>query len=262
MIFFHPGVLPNFFHRKDNTIRRMIRVMLNFRHLMLLGTIALVFYGQLLPDVADAMPQEDEKPPFILPFAKPPGPDTWLFQQPYGNTTFAYRFRQSSYWAGQGLHFGVDFAAPCGTPVLAIGDGIVHSIDNNHGAGPHNLMINHPNDYASFYGHLFVRSHLKIGQEVRAGEVVGLVGDPDLTCSSRPHLHLEIRDALSHRRAFNPLALIDADWERLALYGSHSLTFEQDMADPHRWQNLLDQPEIKFGDPLLNDYENPWPPAW
>lgn len=236
--------------------------MFKFRHLLLLGTITLVFLGQSSPDTVDAMPEQDEKAPFILPFAGPPGPDTWLFQQPYGNTTFAYRFRRSSYWAGQGIHFGVDFAAPCGTPVLAIGDGIVQSIDSRHGASPHNLMIHHPNDYASFYGHLLIRSHLKVGQDVRAGEVVGLVGDPDLTCSSRPHLHLEIRDAPDHRRAFNPLALIDADWERLALYGSMSISFEQDMNDPHRWQNLIDQPDIKFGDPLLNDYENPWPPAW
>lgn len=262
MMFFPLGVLPNFCLIVDNTIGNMVRVMSNFRRVVFLGAIALVLLGQLSPDVVGAMPQEDEKPPFILPFAEPPGPDTWLFEQPYGNTAFAYRFRQSSYWAGQGLHFGVDFAAPCGTHVLAIGDGVVHSIDNNHGAGPHNLMINHPNDYASFYGHLLVRSHLKIGQEVRAGEVVGLIGDPDLTCSSRPHLHLEIRDALTHRHAFNPLPFIDADWERLALYGSQPLLFEQDMADPHRWQNLLNQPDVTFGDPLLNDYENPWPPAW
>jgi hypothetical protein len=199
--------------------------------------------------------------PFILPFAGEPGPESWYFIQPYGNTDFAYRFRDTTYVAGQGLHFGVDIAAPCGTPVLAIGDGTVYSVDSWHGAAPHNLMINHGNGYASFYGHLLVRSHLKRGEKVVKGQVVGQVGDPDLTCASRPHLHLEIRSE-GHTRAYNPLALIDADWERLALVGGTPMIFEMDMENPRQWQDMLDQPDVRFGYPLLNEYKNAWPPDW
>ena len=247
---------------KQVRLREKPRGILAMRRLLILGALALWLIELIPASTADAMPVHQENAPFILPIAGPPGPDTWLFLQPYGNTTFAYRFRNTVYWAGQGLHFGVDFAAPCGTPVLAIGDGVVHSIDSWHGAGPHNLMINHPNGYASFYGHLLIRSHLKVGQEVSAGEVVALVGDPDLTCSSRPHLHLEIRDAPDHRIAYNPLTLIDVDWERIALVGGEPHYFERDMDDPRRWQDLLDQPEVRFGYPLLNDYDQPWPPDW
>ena len=242
--------------------RIKFRFIFNFNRLLLFGALALWLIELTPPSTADAMPIRQENAPFILPIAGPPGPNTWLFLQPYGNTAFAYRFRHSVYWAGQGLHFGVDFAAPCGTPVLAIGDGVVQSIDSWHGAGPHNLMINHPNGYASFYGHLLIRSHLKVGQEVSAGEVVALVGDPDLTCSSRPHLHLEIRDAPDHRIGYNPLTLIDADWERIALIGGYPHYFEQDMDNSRRWQGLLDQPEVRFGYPLLNNFGQPWPPDW
>jgi murein DD-endopeptidase MepM/ murein hydrolase activator NlpD len=197
-----------------------------------------------------------------MPFAGDPGPNTWLFIQAYGNTTFAYRYRNSVYYGGQGLHFGIDLAAPCGTEVLAIGDGVVYSVDSWHGAGPHNLLINHTNGFASFYGHLLVRSSLKPGQRIQAGEVVGLSGDPDLTCSSRPHLHLEIRDRETHAKAFNPLTLIDADWERIAQFGGSPVDFQQAAVDTRRWVNMYDQPETQFGYPVINGYERSWPYDW
>ncbi|MCZ7568282.1 MAG: M23 family metallopeptidase [Ardenticatenaceae bacterium] len=199
--------------------------------------------------------------PFILPFKEPPGPDTWLFGQPYGNTTGAYRQRYRTYSAGQGVHFGVDFTAPCGTEVVAIGDGVVFAVDNlNFGAAPHNLMIDHPDrGYASFYGHLLARPHLQPGQRVTAGQVVALSGDPDETCNTRAHLHLEIRD-LRHVRKYNPVTLIEADWNTLALGGGFTRTFQRDLDNPRKWQHLDDQPEVIIGGPLLNNYASTWPP--
>jgi murein DD-endopeptidase MepM/ murein hydrolase activator NlpD len=186
-----------------------------------------------------------------------------MFVQGYGNTHFAYLFRYSTYGAGQGIHFGIDLAAPCGTEVRAIGDGVVTEVDSWHGAGPHNLMIDHDNGYASFYGHLMVQAQVRIGQEVQAGEVVGYSGDPDLTCTSRPHLHLEIRDARFKSHAFNPILLIDADWDRIVLMGANALRFEQDFSsDPRNWQTLYEQPEIHFGSPVINDYDFAWPADW
>ncbi len=202
-------------------------------------------------------------PPFRLPFLDPSGPDTWLLGQAYGNTTGAYRQRRIFYEAGQGLHFGIDLMAPCGYPIAAIGDGVVSKVDAlEHGSAPHNLMIDHPNGYASFYGHLLERPDLQVGQAVRAGQLVAKVGDPDLTCTSRPHLHLEIRNGGQYNRAYNPIVLIAADWDALALNGASSPGFARDLSDPRRWQNLADQPEVQFWGPLLNDYPNPWPPEW
>jgi len=202
-------------------------------------------------------------PPFQLPFVEPPGPSSWLFGQTYGNTIGAYRQRLNAYSAGQGLHFGVDLAARCGYPIVAIGDGIVTKVDAlEHGSAPHNLMIDHPNGYASFYGHLLERPELFVGQKIQAGQVVAKVGDPDETCISRPHLHLEIRNAGLYDQAYNPLNLISADWDSLSLVGPFSPGFARDLSNPRLWQNLYNQPDTIFWGPRLNDYTNPWPPAW
>jgi murein DD-endopeptidase MepM/ murein hydrolase activator NlpD len=221
---------------------------------------ALLLVGTAPADPKAAQPPD--APVFQLPFSEPPGPTTWLLFQPYGNTAFAFRYRRSVYINGQGLHFGIDLAAACGTPVVAIGDGTVAEVDSPaHGAGPHNLMIDHPNGLASFYGHLLARPQFRLGDQVSAGEVVAVSGDPDLTCTSRPHLHLEIRSAPDHRVAYNPLPLIRADWHRIGLVGSEPIRFEQDLADPEKWLTMMNQPPVQFGAPLLNDYESAWPPA-
>jgi len=200
--------------------------------------------------------------PFGLPFDTAPGPSTWLFIQGYGNTTSAYRWRVAQYGLGQGLHFGLDFAARCGTPVVAIGDGVITDVDNlSHGAGPHNLIIKHANGYASLYGHLLKRPLLAPGNVVRRGQVIALTGDPDLTCSSRPHLHLEIRTSPGLAQAVNPILLIDANWDALAVMGGAG-HFERDLNDPRQWQYLDDQPQVTFGGPLLNQYSQPWPADW
>ncbi len=200
------------------------------------------------------------EPPFILPFNTPPGPGTWLLGQPYGSTTGAYVQRRIFYGAGQGLHFGLDFSAPCGTEVVAIGDGIVSEVDGRHGSPPHNLMIDHPNGYSSFYGHLLETPDLSPGQPVMQGQTVALSGDSFGTCRSAPHLHLEIRNNF-HYRAYNPVALIKADWDSLALIGGFSRGFERDLDNPRRWQTIWDQPDIIFGADLLNEFTRPWPPA-
>jgi murein DD-endopeptidase MepM/ murein hydrolase activator NlpD len=199
-------------------------------------------------------------PPFGLPFAEPAGPDTWLLGQAYGNTAGAYVQRRTLYGAGQGLHFGLDFSAPCGTEIVAIGDGIVSEVDGPHAAPPHNLTIDHPNGYSSFYGHLLQTPTLTPGQQVKQGEVVALSGDSFETCYSAPHLHLEIRNNL-HTRAFNPVPLIRADWDSLALVGSYRRGFERNLDHPRQWQTIYDQPDVLFGGSLLNEYRRPWPPA-
>jgi murein DD-endopeptidase MepM/ murein hydrolase activator NlpD len=211
--------------------------------------------------LAQATPILEGSPPFGLPFAMPPGPGTWYVIQFYGNTRSAYNNRVQWYAGGQGLHFGVDFAAKCGTEMTAIGDGFVLKVDaTEHGAGPHNLVIKHDNGYASLYGHLLEQPPFAPFTPIRRGQVVGLSGDPDLTCTSRPHLHLEIRSD-SLYQAYNPVLLIDADWDTLALFGPLS-GFQYDLDNPRQWMTPYDQPVVGFGKDLLNDYELTWPPDW
>lgn len=201
---------------------------------------------------------QPDEPPFELPFLVPPGPDTWLVFQAYGHTLRAYQQRDKMYRAGQGLHFGVDFYARCGLPVAAIADGVVAKVDaKEHGAGPHNLVIDHSNGYASLYGHLLETPPLEAGQVVKRGEIIGKVGDPEETCRTRSHLHLEIRNAGKYNRAYNPIPLIAADWESIALHGAVGLGFARDLDQPRLNQSFYDQPEVGFWGPLLNDYAKP-----
>lgn len=208
--------------------------------------------------------QSDPERPFIAPFKGPPGPDTWLLGQPYGNTTGAYRRRDTTYGASQGIHFGVDFSAACGTELVAIADGVVYATDAmSFGSAPHNLLIDHPElGYTSLYGHLLERPSLQPGQPVQAGEVVALSGDPAETCYGRPHLHLEIRVMNNRGRKVNPVLLMQLDWDNLALVGPFGRGFEYDLDDPRKWQHLDRQPEAVSGGVLLNDFANPWPPDW
>jgi hypothetical protein len=213
------------------------------------------------PTVQDDPPAELERP-FRLPFARPSGLDTWLMAQPYGNTSGAYFQRHTTYSASGGIHFGMDLSAPCGTEVVAIADGIVFAVDGPFGSPPHNLMIDHPQlGYASMYGHLLETPAVLPGQQVRQGEVVALVGDSGGICYRRPHLHLEIRD-LNHIRKYNPMTLIEANWDNLAMTGSDGRVFMHDLAEPRKWQSLYDQPEAQTGGPIVNDFAETWPFDW
>lgn len=209
-----------------------------------------------------AAPLPDKAKPFILPFSDPPGPNSWTMGQLYGNTVGAYGQRDTIYRAGQGLHFGIDLAAPCGTPLVAIGDGAITHVDApEHGSLPHNLLMKLDAGYTALYGHLLERPKLSVGQRVNKGQVIALSGDSFGTCHSAPHLHLEIR-SLNYLIAYNPIELIDADWDSLALIGSYQRGFERDLTHPRQWQYPDDQPDTQFGGALLNNFTQPWPPDW
>ena len=212
--------------------------------------------GLLLPLTARAQTQ----PIFGVPFAGPPGLATWHVRQWYGNTRWAYRQRRAIYSQGQGLHFGVDFFAPCGTPVIAIGDGVVSATDGPYGSPPHNLVIRHPSGYSSLYGHLRQRPTIAVGTNVKRGDVVATSGVPSgADCDTRPHCHLEIRTN-GTSTTVNPVNLIEADWANLSLgLTAEGLDFEIDLDNPDRWQDIFNQPNVVFGNALLNDYNRPWP---
>ncbi len=238
---------------------------ISLRHISLIG-LGLIAVFLIVTRPLKAAPSAQSSTPtprlFGLPFSSPSGPNTWYLGQGYGNTIGSYFQRDTTYRAGQGLHFGLDFAAPCGTPVVAIGDGVVAKVDAvEHGSLPHNLLLQLDAGYSTLYGHLLERPKLNAGERVTKGQVVGLSGDSFGTCHSAPHLHLEIRSP-DYLTAYDPINLIDADWDSLALVGAYQRGFERDLSDPRRWQYPDDQPDTKFGGPLLNNYAAPWPPDW
>lgn len=86
-------------------------------------------------------------------------------------------------------HLGIDYGAPTGTPVQAIGDGRVIFAGPKGGAG--NLIeIKHSNDYTTYYMHLS-RILVKSGQRVEQGQRIGLVGMTGL--ATGPHLDFRVQ---------------------------------------------------------------------
>lgn len=84
------------------------------------------------------------------------------------------------------FHNGVDIAAPAGTPVYAMADGIVLlSADTFYYAG-NNILIDHGDGLNSFYLHLR-KKFVKTGDFVKAGDKIGEVGTTGR--STGPHLH-------------------------------------------------------------------------
>jgi murein DD-endopeptidase MepM/ murein hydrolase activator NlpD len=90
-------------------------------------------------------------------------------------------------------HMAIDYAAPAGTPVVAIGRGHVEFVGWRSGYG--NVVdIIHSGGYMSRYAHFSrVADGIRKGRVVNAGDVVGYVGQTGH--ATGPHLHFEfLRD--------------------------------------------------------------------
>lgn len=99
-------------------------------------------------------------------------------------------------------HYGVDFAAPIGTPVHAAADGVIQFLGKKGGYG-NVVEIKHGHHYATVYAHL---SKFKPGlhryNSVLRGQVIGYVGQSGL--ATGPNLHYEIHFNGQRR---NPLTI-------------------------------------------------------
>ncbi len=86
-------------------------------------------------------------------------------------------------------HRGVDYAAPTGTRVRAVADGVVESLGRKGGYG-NVVAIKHFNKTTSLYAHLSAfGSGLKAGSRIGQGDLVGFVGSTGW--ATGPHLHYE-----------------------------------------------------------------------
>ncbi len=86
-------------------------------------------------------------------------------------------------------HTGVDYAAPMGTPVMAIGDGVV-TFKGYKGGGGHTVKIRHNSTYESAYLHLSKYGKGVVsGARVSQGQVIGYVGSSGTSTGA----HLDFR---------------------------------------------------------------------
>ncbi|MEZ0575688.1 peptidoglycan DD-metalloendopeptidase family protein [Halodesulfovibrio aestuarii] len=104
-------------------------------------------------------------------------------------------------------HNGIDYAAPRGTPVSAIGNGKVIKIARSKAAGKY-VKIRHSNGYESGYLHLsrFAKG-LRVGKKVKQGQTIAYVGATGL--ATGPHLDFRMKKNgkyINPAKAINPRA--------------------------------------------------------
>jgi len=87
-------------------------------------------------------------------------------------------------------HYGVDYAAPSGTPVVALGEGRIDQLGFHGGYGRF-ISIRHNTAFSTTYAHLSgYAKGLKAGSHVQQGEVIGYVGSSGL--ATGPHLDFRV----------------------------------------------------------------------
>lgn len=117
----------------------------------------------------------------------------FLIRKPVANGRFTSGFSSGRRHPVLGYnrpHWGVDWAAPRGSAILAAGDGTVVKAGWASGYG-RQTVIRHANGYVTSYSHQSAISKgIKAGSAVRQGQVIGRVGSTGLSTGN--HLHYEI----------------------------------------------------------------------
>lgn len=102
---------------------------------------------------------------------------------------------------GKRKHEGVDIAAPRGTAVLAVADGIVDKVKEG-GSGGRQVWLVLDNGWEVYYAHLNTQL-VKQGDLVKAGDLIGTVGNTGNAINAGPHLHFCLYP--SRQKPVNPL---------------------------------------------------------
>jgi murein DD-endopeptidase MepM/ murein hydrolase activator NlpD len=126
----------------------------------------------------------------------------WLLPIPQGKFAVSSCFEPR--WGT--FHYGVDMAAPEGTPFYAAGDGTVIEAGPMSGFG-NAIMIEHADGTITVYGHE-EKYLVQKGEKVKAGQLIGLVGSEGE--STGYHLHFEIRVGSENGDKIDPIDWLQA----------------------------------------------------
>jgi Peptidase family M23 len=131
----------------------------------------------------------------------------------YGDTFGAPRPNVSGGW-----HHGDDIFAPLGAPILAVADGTVFSVGWND-IGGYRLWLRDGAGNEFYYAHLSAYTTQAVnGRHVKAGTVLGFVGNTGDAEGTPFHLHFEVHPVsllfFGYDGAVNPTKYLDA-WKRL-----------------------------------------------
>jgi murein DD-endopeptidase MepM/ murein hydrolase activator NlpD len=107
----------------------------------------------------------------------------------FSRVTSGFAMRMHPILQTMRAHKGVDYGAPTGTPVRAVGDGVVEFAGRQNGYG-NVVEIRHANNRNTLYAHLS-RIDVRKGQRIEQGQRLGAVGATGW--ATGPHLHFEFR---------------------------------------------------------------------
>ena len=124
------------------------------------------------------------------------------------------------------IHWGVDYAAPSGTPIFAGGDGVVQVAKYNGSYGNY-IKIRHNSEFSTAYGHMkSYAKGIRPGVRVKQGQVIAYVGSTGR--STGPHLHYEV---IQNGRRVNPRTIRASTGENLS--GTNLANFKKMVANLH-----------------------------
>jgi murein DD-endopeptidase MepM/ murein hydrolase activator NlpD len=115
------------------------------------------------------------------------------------------------------MHDGIDFVNRVGTPIHSVADGKVVYKGWIRGYG-NAVEVKHRNGYMTLYAHLRAFSHIRVGQWIKQGKVIGYLGNTGR--STGPHLHFGV---MYHGRWINPVKIKKS--AKIILYGKRRKMF-------------------------------------
>jgi murein DD-endopeptidase MepM/ murein hydrolase activator NlpD len=116
------------------------------------------------------------------------------------------------------MHEGIDLAGPLGSPIVAVGDGVVVEAGPAAGFG-HWVVIRHSNGDVSIYGHMYTVL-VSVGQHVTAGEHIADIGADGE--STGPHLHFGVRVGGMNGTYIDPVPWLRARGISVGPYGPNA----------------------------------------
>jgi murein DD-endopeptidase MepM/ murein hydrolase activator NlpD len=177
--------------------------------------------GEAKPPKSNAAKKLEQNAPRVTPVEKIPTvhpkltAGRYVFPV-YGDVSFGDTFGAPR--ADVAWHHGDDIFAPLGAPVLAVADGTVFSVGWNR-IGGWRLWLRDLKGNEFYYAHLSAYSPFaRNGARVRAGTVLGFVGNTGDAEGTPYHLHFEVHPVgllpLGYDGAVDPTPYLDA-WRRL-----------------------------------------------
>jgi murein DD-endopeptidase MepM/ murein hydrolase activator NlpD len=181
------------------------------------------------PEVADsgAGPEVGDRPQLLPPTTGPLVGVPQVIEPPltaggyiypvYGRNDFSDQYGTAQ--NGNAYQHGVDLFGQLGQPLVAVADGTIFSVGWNHNAGNRLWLRDHQGNQF-YYAHLSAFSTLTSnGAHVRAGQVIGFMGNTGQTRGEPTHLHFEVHPVsmlfLGSDGAVDPVPYF-ASWHRLA----------------------------------------------